>query len=865
MNDIYDKNMAAVKECYPEFADWIEKQPDHDWLRADGDQLHVTVGAVTQPMYAVDNPLAELKTFDTMDFFKETVSVFIGFGLGHIVNHVCTSMEKGHHVIIIDPVGHIYRLAFERYDFSAYIKSRTLIFAPGRAEVDAVIGWMEAVKVVADWQVFIDRTCALRNEYVKLIDYSVEILNQMQCNTGTVMSAGAKIADNDVATLPYVIRHRGVAELVNLFAGKPCVCVSTGPSLARNIHVLREWQDKVVIIAVGQALRPLLAADIRPDLICTVDFGSVNMTHYAGLCDSDIPLVTINKTYAPLLKAYRGPKFISAGAYSVETTHAVLKDMGELPQGGSVAHMMFGLAVNMGCSPVILVGQDLALGTTSHFAQADSMGAVEIVDGQIKWKVDDPRSTTLHARDDIGMGPAMYVAGWWDEPVLTNSGLATFITAMQRLVEQCPVEVINCTEGGCHLDGTHRMFLIDALKKHCTLDGTHSLDKSVLTPLLSEHPDADKRIAAAIPLIRKDIELLDSIIHNAEKALATVAKMRNTTSTKKLKALFADNYKYSEAANKEARRLPPVSTAIYWASRRIAARDLNVSQKVDHLLGDRKALMTRLERNEVILTACRDAARDLRKTYIECELLLGAVATDPHALDPTGETQAASIEDADHYLSIGNWAKPLLEARRIVADNQASIEDLALAADIIDRAYAMRRSQQQAEVERQANELAAGKNLIPQYLDLIADSRRQGRDANDMDAAIASIRAAIDLLPDREEARWGLASALLHLERFTEAAEAYAELVKRFPDKPRYEFEYGQALVLAGSAADGLAKIKSAMARSQEFDQFFGALARLYLSAGMLAEARQALRAHREHYPHDKEVDAIEAELGLLV
>lgn len=859
-NSNYEKNAAALREVCPELLKWIEEQPDQDWLSQDGDQLHVSVGAVSHPMYDPVEPLKELSNIDSLPLHKENVSVFIGLGLGHTINRTCSKMEKGHIVVVIEPVGHMYRLAFNKYDFSEHIRSHALMFAPGRAEVDMLMGHLEAMKVVEDWLVFVDRTCSMRHEYFKLSEYAMEMLNQVQCNTGTVTSAGAKIADNDVATLPWVIRHRGVAELVSMFQGKPAICVSTGPSLARNIHLLRDVQDKAVIIAVGQALRPLLAYDIRPDFICTVDFGDVNMTHYAGLCDEDVPLVTINKTYAPLLKAYRGPKFISAGAHSVETTHTVLKDMGELPQGGSVAHMVFGLAANLGCDPIVFIGQDLALGEASHFGLADSSGSVKVEDGVIRWKIDDPRSPMLHAREDITMGPAQYVPGWWGQSVLTNTGLMTFITSMERLVSQCPAKVINCTEGGCHLEGTHRMFLADVIEKYCQ----QPVDKSALTPLLSLHPDADKRIETALPLLRKDLKVLDIIIENAEKGLAAALKVRNTKNRKKLEKLLLDNYKYSETANEGAKRLPPVGLAIYGVRRQIQSRKLNILQDKKHLLNNRKDLMTRIERNELVLTAARDAAKELKKSYQECDWLLSAYLTNNKVLEPTGETIPADISDAQHYLDSGNFAKPLLEARRILDDKSADRGKKDTAWEIMRKCYSVRDVKINAAKELQMKEQQEKKNLVPQYLDLLEESRKLGRDEDNMGKAVEALRKAITLLPDREEARWGLASALLHLGQYDEALGEYADLCLRFPNNHRFRFEYGQVLILTGDVQRGVLNIREAMSKSDEFNHFFGALAKLYHESGLHDEARQAAEYHVQKFPHDKDVKELLKKLNVL-
>lgn len=848
--------MTAIKEIYPELHDWIIAQPDNDWIRRDGeDQLYVSTGTALLPMYPPDDPLHGLKDFDVMNrWHKENVSVFIGIGLGHSLNRVVSQMEKGHHIVVIEPVGQIYRIAFDRYDFSEYIKNHTLFFAPTKDDADMIFGQLESFKVVEDWAIFIELITRTRQEYWKLADYIMEVLNQIQCNIGTVISAGAKIADNDIATLPYVIRHRGVSELINLFKDKPAICVSTGPSLERNIHLLKDIQDKVIIVAVGQALRPLLAYDIRPDFICTVDFGDVNMTHFAGLCDETVPLVTINKTYAPLLKAYKGSKFISAGVSPKfkDTAHKALADMGELAQGGSVAHMAFGLAAAMGCNPIMFIGQDLALSEKSHCSQVDSGGKIEIIDGNIKWKVDDPRSKTLHARDDIGMGSAQYVNGWWGSPVLTNTGLMTFITAMERLISQFVGTVLNCTEGGCHLEGAKRMFLIDAINKYCN----EHIDKSALTPLLTLHPDADKRIEEAMPLLQNDISKLKDIITNAEKGLATDIKMRNVHNKNKLKRLLEQNAKYSVAAHELAKKLPTVELAIIGASRKIQSRLLNIEAAENKVIDNRDNLIIRIERNEIILKAAKDASKELLKTYQEAEKVLKQYMNEkPNsiALDSTGELKPPDLSDAEYYLSIGNFAKPLLEARRIENDIFYFTTDTKYK-KIIEQALEMRNEKIALAEKELKTDLETKKNLIPQYLDLLAESRKYGKDNKDMDKALDILKKAIELLPDREEAQWGLASALFHLSKYEEAITAYINLIKLFPDNNRYLFEYGQVLLLAGRQQEGFNNIKNAMSKSSEFDHFLGALAKLYNENGLKEEAKEAAKIHLENYPHDKDI-----------
>ena len=859
---IYDKNMAVLRETHKLYADWIGEQPDHAWMYREGEQLWVKEYGRPIPMYDVKNPRAGVEDVVKLAAgHKEQVTVFIGVGLGHALKAVLDNMEKGHHVIVIEPIGHMMRMMLSVYDLTEYIKSKALLFAPTKAEVDYLFSLMESVKVIEDWNVLVERITRLRPEYWKLSAYCIETLNQIQCNTGTVVSAGGKIADNDIATLPYVIRNRGVNDLKDLFKGKPAVMVGTGPSLAKNIHLLREKQGNVIIVAVAQALRPLLAYDIKPDFICTVDFGEVNMTHLAGLMDEDVPLVTINKAYAPMLRAYKGPKFISASVNPgyENTAHGILQDKGELVQGGSVAHMAYGLCMHLGCNPVMFMGMDLALGETSHFMQADSAGHVTVKDDVIMWEVDDPRSKTLHGRKDISMGRAVYVPGWWGKDVLTNTGLMTFITAFERLIEAFPIATIDCTEGGSRKRGAKRMLLSTALEKHAQ----EIIDKSALNPLLTLDPKGDETIRKLIPLLANDIKTLDVLIKHCTLGLDTVNKLRETSSPRKLLKLFEENGKHSVVAFEASKRLPTIALTIYGASRAIQGRSMNVEAD-PRLLSTakyKKERVIRINRNEHILKAAKTAAETLRVTYEETRNILVEYGQGKTSvLDPAGDPDAPTLRDAMHYLNTKSFAKPLLEARRILKtvacdseeyDNAGAVQYSAeyIRNELITKADVLQQ-------EAMKNDSAS----LPEYLDLIDEALEIGRNDSKYEEALTLLVRANELQPNKSEALWGMASAYNALGKMQDAKAAYKTLVETFPENTRYKFEYGQILVKLWAdnepvlrLREGLNWISKVMEATDEFDYFLITYAAILKRAGLEDEAKRALASYLLKYPHDKE------------
>ena len=453
MNDILKKNLTALKKINPKAEKWLMKQENADWIQTiksknKDDNLIIRSKSKFYTAYSMANPtkIAQ-KAVKEMNLFKQDVSILIGIGLGYLVNEMILKREEGHRIVVVEPVAQIIKLALSKFDFSRHLKKGNLILIiPNEDKEDLLMAMTQVLFYMSEafnvdaWPFSVNFYTKLREkEYGQLILRAEETLNQILCNVGTIAgAAGGIIADNDIACMPYVIRHRGVAELKDFYKNKPAILVSTGPSLAKNIHHLIDLEDKVVIICVGQALRPLLAYDIKPDFACTVDFGEVNYVHFKGLMDCGIPLVTINRTYAPLIKAWQGPKFIAAtpvpGFEDMAT--GILSKKGFVEAGGSVAHLCFGLAQQLGCNPIVFIGQDLSLGETSHIPLADAGGKVAVDEnGNIGWQVTDQRCH-LHDMGIHGMGQVHQVPGYYGKPVSTNLGLASFLTVFEGMVER---------------------------------------------------------------------------------------------------------------------------------------------------------------------------------------------------------------------------------------------------------------------------------------------------------------------------------------------------------------------------------------------------------------------------------------------
>ena len=842
-----------IKEAkYPKWAEPINSQDQTP-------NLLITKGNRKTTAYQMIGWKADIKErTSNIEFKDSTATLVIGCSLGFFLKEAIEKADEKHKLICVEPDAGMLKYAFENADLSEAIKSKQLIICPTDEDAIFALEYINERNTIDDWQIVIEGYTIDHPLYQDISYNATNALNQIRCNIGTVSNAGAQIADNDIANLPYIIHRRGIAELENLYKGKPAIIVSTGPSLKKNIFKLMGKANKAVIIAVGQALRPLLAYDIKPDFICSVDFGKVNLSHYEGLMDSDVPLIALNRSFAPLLKRWKGPMFVSTSPFVLNNPdkenriHNVLAKKGWTIQGGSVAHMCYGVALHMGCSPIIMMGQDLAYDSEqSHFPQADSRGVLEKdKDGFLNWKVTDPRS---HLNDNsYSMGAPIQVQGYYFKPVYTNAGLASFITAFERFIKLNPdTPVINATEGGAHIQGTTRMSLDRAMEKYCS----DKINKTKAKPLLSNADDAWELIDESIPLLEKEIELLKKLMINSKRGMETadkISKIKNNSEKQKEKliSLLYKNDKCSKEAQSIVAKLPLVQLAIYGASRQIQHSKLNVDGSRDNFLSNEDDAKIRIKRNKIILKAALDTAKKLKETYTASlnSLRRASKSRDLSELISDIEPEPEpSIKDAEDYFKAGNFARPMLEAKRLVNNGIRSPEIL----EVWNRCLEMRLAHINDETLKQNNSELNPDNYID-HVQLVDDAQKEGRENKDFDKALEMLDDAYNLC-ESELALWGLATANFHAKNYDKSIELYEKLISKYP-KNRYKFEFGQVYIYSGDIKNGLIYILDAMQDTDEFDSFLPILGDIFHGQELYSEAIEQYKKCIEKMPFDYSV-----------
>ena len=257
-----------------------------------------------------------------------------------------------------------------------------------------------------------------------------------------------KILDN----LSNILLYRQTSEFHEAFADKAAVIVCPGPSLQKNISFLKKINGKALIICVLHALKPLKAAGIIPDIVIHTDPQNLKSLTF----EKDGELISqydhwMNK------KDFEGVSyFITSASGSPDNFDVPVKEVlwmscgmriGDfLPLnvfdytrvGGSVSHSAFDLAIELGCSKVALVGQDLAFGESG-----------ELYANEARLDMSEQRLN--------GLGEKFKVKGYYGKKVYTNTSFSFFANFYEyfakHLNKDRKISLFNCTEGGIFLNG----------------------------------------------------------------------------------------------------------------------------------------------------------------------------------------------------------------------------------------------------------------------------------------------------------------------------------------------------------------------------------------------------------------------------
>lgn len=310
--------------------------------------------------------------------------------------------------------------------------------------------------------------------------------------------------------------------LQNLFRANTCVIVSAGPSLQKNIHLIKELKEKAIVFAVGSAINILQKNDITPHFIVGVDGGELNNLLYSEMLEQKvkIPLLLNKILYHNVVKQYQGPLFEFSFTYDTEHTLAgkyfYKKDylIPVAEPGFSVANVIHRLLLNLGCKNIIFMGQDMCFVDKFHSKGSWSESVMAI-----------KKKENLLRKKDI-----------YDQEVYTTPVLWGIKEGFEISIDKMKEDVVhwNATEGGLEIIGAKNKKLQEILevelcafpKRNFAEIIDNIIEKSEIHDISDTYLDSVQKIKEFVEKIKKINEKQQVTLQQSISAPTDILKYR---------------------------------------------------------------------------------------------------------------------------------------------------------------------------------------------------------------------------------------------------------------------------------------------------------------------------------------------------
>lgn len=304
------------------------------------------------------------RQLDDVDAAGASVLIVIGLGLGYLLDALDERGWSGK-VVALEPDPAIAGACLRRRDLRGWLEGKRLaiLSGPTYQGLDELVPSLDPnrAEVVAIVNPVIGRVHREATEAA--MRCAAKAWFGARANQDAKRQNAGRYLLNTLRNLRSIVQEGDAAALGGAFAGVPAVLVAAGPSLDRNLVDIASYRDRVLLIAVDTALRPLLGAGIEPDLVVGVDPTEANARHLAELppCPGTY-FVSEGSLDPEAMPAFAGRTF-----YFRVTDHTPWPwlreqgiERGKLRAWGSVLTTAFDLALKMGCDPIAFTGADLA-------------------------------------------------------------------------------------------------------------------------------------------------------------------------------------------------------------------------------------------------------------------------------------------------------------------------------------------------------------------------------------------------------------------------------------------------------------------------------------------------------------------------
>ncbi|ELI8753159.1 motility associated factor glycosyltransferase family protein [Campylobacter coli] len=414
------------------------------------DNLDINLKDTSDNTFLYENVIDELNSMlNTYNdkYLLYPVLYFYGFGNG--ILYKALLQNKNHqHIVVFEKDIEIIWIMFHILDFSHELQSaRLMILQTSSLDIEFFSNFCSSKPFFQFSRIYF---LELMSHYYERFHEDILGLNKKLAENfkNSIVSHGNDPLDalqgieQFVYNLPQMITHPSYKELLSKRKGisDTAIIVSTGPSLTKQLPLLKKYANKATIFCADSSYPILAKHGIKPDYVCMLERDEIVAECFNndfGEFDKDIIFLVASlvhkKTISYLEKNQRKYILIIKGQPFARCLG--LDDYGYISGGMSVSHMAYELAENLGHKNIILIGQDLAY---AKDGQTHSQGFIHanLHNGDYERDL-DKFSTTAYG----GNGKVQSSEIW-----------TLFRQIFENFIAFSKSKTYNCTQGGARIE-----------------------------------------------------------------------------------------------------------------------------------------------------------------------------------------------------------------------------------------------------------------------------------------------------------------------------------------------------------------------------------------------------------------------------
>ncbi|ECQ5996259.1 motility associated factor glycosyltransferase family protein [Campylobacter jejuni] len=366
------------------------------------------------------------------------------------------------HLFVFESEIELFILALSVLDLSEELKTyQVILFDAAVKDVEIHIAMIfdqqSILEYLSLYEMFISS-----HYYLKYYETSILSLNELCIKSAAVAIRNADIScflpllthgqflQNIPSMLESIPFQRILNERKNKFEN--AIVVSAGPSLAKQLPLLKAYQDKAVIFCADGALSILEKEGIVPDYVTNLDYSDWPIKFFQNKENLKQSIIALEcATHPNVARSLNAENCMIILRNKALYQRFNLNDFGYIDTGTHVSHFSYALALALGFKNIIMIGQDLAFDEegNSHskgFSYGEQFNGEKTV-------------PTLKAQAYAGKGEVLTHITWNDYRIKLEY---LFACNDQK------AKFYNATEGGARINFTEELSFKECCEKLLT-------------------------------------------------------------------------------------------------------------------------------------------------------------------------------------------------------------------------------------------------------------------------------------------------------------------------------------------------------------------------------------------------------------